>query len=120
LEGYTETNNYYSKPCYFFHESLFFKYKDLDAVVLHSCDDLTLCLNPYSSRYTAWKAYPFLSAFSVVIDPVEEESAGAALFADCDTDRRDTKQIVRYLRQKYQLHRPKITRFVLVNMPVGS
>jgi hypothetical protein len=84
LEGYTETNNYYSKPCYFFHESLFFKYKDLDAVVVHSCDDLTLCLNQYSSRYTAWKAYPFLSAFSVFIDPVEEESAEAALFADCD------------------------------------
>lgn len=120
LEGYTETDYYYSKSCYFFHESLFFKYKHLDAVVVHSYDDVTLCLNPHSSRYAAWKAYPFLSAFSAVIDPVAEESTGAALFADCDTDRSDTNQVVEYLRQKYQLRRPTIPRFVLVNMPVES
>ena len=118
LEGYTETDDYYSKPCYFFYESLLFKYNNLDAVVVHSCDDVTFCLNPYSSRYAAWKTYPFLSAFSAVIDPVAEESMGAALFADCDTDRRNTNQVVGYLRQKYQLHRPTITQFVLVNMPV--
>lgn len=120
LQGYTETDDYYLKPCYFFHESLFFKYKHLDAVVVHSCDDVTLCLNPHSSRYAAWKTYPFLSAFSTVIDPVAEESMGAALFADCDMDRRDTNQVVRYLRQKYQLRRPTITQFVLANMPVES
>jgi hypothetical protein len=118
LEGYTETGEYYSKPCYFFYESLFFKYKDLDAVVVHSCDDVTLCLNPHSARYVAWKTYSFLSAFSVVIDPFAEESMGAALFADCETDRTNTNKVVVYLRQKYQLRRPTITRFVLVNMPV--
>lgn len=118
LEGYTETGDYYSKPCYFFYESLFFKYKHLDAVVVHSCNDVTLCLNPYSSRCAAWKTYPFLFAFSAIIDPVAEESTGAALFADCDTDRSDMNQVVRYLRQKYQLRRPIITRFVLFNMPV--
>ena len=118
LEGHTEADKYYSKPCYFFYESLFFKYKHLDAVVVHSCDDVSLCLNPHSSRYAAWRTYPFLSAFSAVIDPVAEESAGAAFFADCDTDRRNTDQVVGYLRQKYQLRRPTITRFVLVNMPV--
>ncbi len=118
LEGHTEADEYYSKPCYFFYESLLFKYKDLDAVVVHSCDDVSLCLNPYSSRYTAWKTYPFLSAFSAVIDPAAEESAGAAFFADCDTDRRNTDQVVGYLRQKYQLRRPTINRFGLVNMPV--
>lgn len=118
LEGYTEAGDYYSKPCYFFYESLFFKYQHLDAVVVHSYDDVSLCLNPYSPRYAAWQAYPFLSAFSAVIDPVAEESTGAALFADCDMDRSNTNQVVGYLRQKYQLHRPTITRFVLVNMPV--
>ena len=118
LEGYTETDDYYSKPCYFFYESLFFKYKHLDAVVVHSCDDVTLCLNPYSSRYATWRTYPFLSAFSAVIDPVAEEPTGAALFADCNTDRSNTNQVVGYLRQKYQLRPPTITRFVLVNMPV--
>jgi len=118
LEGYTEADYYYSKPCYFFYESLLFKYKDLDAVVVHSCEVVSLCLNPYSTRYAAWKAYPFLSAFSAVIDPVAEESKGGAFFTDCDTDRRNTNGVVRYLRQKYQLRRPKITQFVLVNMPV--
>ena len=118
LEGYTETDDYYSKPCYFFHESMFFKYKHLDAVVVNSCDDVTLCLNPYSPRFVSWKAYPLLSAFSTVIDPVLEESTGAALLADCDTDRGDTNQIIMYLRKKYNLRRPTITRFVLVNMPV--
>ncbi len=118
LEGYTETDDYYSKPCYFFYESMFFKYKHLDAVIVHSFDDVTLCLNPHSSRYAAWKTYPFLSTFSAVIDPIAEESTGAALFADCDTDRGDTCQVVRYLRRKYQLRRPTIIRFKLVNMPV--
>ena len=118
LEGHTEADEYYSKPCYFFYESLLFKYKHLDAVVVHSCDDVSLCLNPYSSRYTAWRTYPFLSAFSAVIDPAAEESAGTAFFADCDTDRRNTDQVVGYLRQKYQLRRPTINRFGLVNMPV--
>jgi hypothetical protein len=118
LEGHTEADEYYSKPCYFFYESLFFKYKHLDAVVVHSRDDVSLCLNPYSSRYAAWRTYPFLSAFSAVIDPAAEESAGAAFFADCDTDRRNTGQVVGYLRQKYQLRRLEITRFGLFNMPV--
>lgn len=118
LEGYTETDDHYSKPCYFFYESLFFKQKHLDAVVVHSCDDVTLCLNPYSSRYAAWKTYSLLSAFSAVIDPIEEESTGAALFADCDTDRGNTNQVVGYIRKKYQLRPPTITSFVLVNMPV--
>ncbi len=118
LEGHTEADEFYSKPCYFFYESLFFKYKHLDAVVVHSCDDVSLCLNPHSSRYAAWRTYPFLSAFSAVIDPVAEESAGAAFFADCGTGRRNTDQVVGYLCQKYQLRRPTITQFVLVNMPV--
>lgn len=118
LEGYTEKGNYYSMSCYFFYESLFFKYKDLDAVVVHSSNDVSLCLNPYSSRFVEWKTYPFLSAFSVVIDPVMQESTGAAFFADCDTDRSNTNQVVRYLRQKYQLRPPTITQYVLVNMPV--
>lgn len=118
LEGYSEEGDYCSKSCYFFYESLFFKYKDLDAVVVHSSDKVSLCLNPYSPRFVAWKAYPFLSAFSAVIDPVAEEATGAALFADCDTDRSNTNEVVRYLQQKYRLRIPTITRFVLVNMPV--
>ena len=118
LEGYTEAGDYYSKPCYFFYESLFFKYKDLDAVVVHSSEDVSLCLNPYSTRYAEWKVYPFLSAFSTVIDPVAEESTGAAFLADCETERHNTNEVVRYLRQKYQLRRPTITQFTLVNMPV--
>jgi len=42
LEGYTEAGEYYSQPCYFFYESLFFTYKDLDAVVVQSYDRLSL------------------------------------------------------------------------------
>lgn len=118
LEGYTEGDDFYSKPCYFFYESLFFKCKHLDAVVVHSYGDVSLCLNPYSSRYAAWKTYPFLAAFSAIIDPVAEESTGTAFFADCDTDRSNTNQVVGYLCQKYQLRPPRITRFVLVNTPV--
>jgi hypothetical protein len=118
LEGHTEKGEYYSKSCYFFYESLFFKYKDLDAVVVHSSDEVSLCLNPYSPRFVVWKAYPFLSAFSAVIDPVIEDDKGSAFFADCDTARSNTNEVVRYLRQKYKLRRPTINRFMLINMPV--
>jgi hypothetical protein len=117
LEGYTAAGEYYSTPCYFFYDSVFFRYKDLDAVVVQSHEALSLCLNPYSPRYTTWKEYAFLGAFSV-IDPAAEESDGQAFLADCDHDRRDTNGVVRYLREKYQLRAPTINQYVLVNCPV--
>lgn len=116
LEGYTEAGEYCSRPCYFFYESLFFKCKDLDAVIIQSYDVYSLCLNPYSVRFETWKTYPFLSAFSI-IDPVAEESAGAAFLTDCSADRSDMHQVLQYLRQKYRLRALRVTEYVLVNMP---
>ncbi len=47
-----------------------------------------------------------------------QKTTGGAFFADCDTERHNTNEVVRYLRQKYQLRQPTITQFTLVNMPV--
>src|SRR5262249_13764548 len=37
-------------PCYFFHESTFFRYQELDGSVIDYRDRLLLCLNPYSKH----------------------------------------------------------------------
>jgi len=113
------------KPCYFFGESLFFKYQDLDAVVLHEAQLegqlIELCLNPFSPRYKTFKSMKltefFRDRFSV-IDPREMEAAGKCFLADCDISRQDKDGIVRYLKSKYRLDTITIDRFMLFNLPV--
>jgi hypothetical protein len=121
LEGETDKGAYYDKPCFFFHESLFFSHKELDAVVIDDGESIELCLNPYGPRYATFRdgalAKRFRGAFAV-LDPVAEEAAGRAFIADCAIDRRDTNEVVRYLRQKYQIGRPTIWVYQLVNVPV--
>jgi hypothetical protein len=119
------------KPCYFFNESFFSRYKDLDGVVLHEDqlgDQLVeLCLNPFSLRYNRYNTFKmkltefFLDNFSLT-DPREMEAAGECFLADCNISRQDKNGIMRYLKSKYGLDidtliiEKKITRFI--NFPV--
>jgi hypothetical protein len=122
LEGLkVDQKEFYQKECFFFRESIFFKYKDLDGVVLHDDQSIKLCLNPYSPRYSSFKHTILTDLFRVqfaVVDPVEMEAEGKCFFANCSVDRKDTNGIVRYLKSKYDLDTVKIIRFVLFNCPV--
>jgi len=122
LEGYTvDRKEFYQKECFFFHESLFFKHKDLDSVVLQDDQSIKLYLNPFSPRYSSFKHTMFTDVFRTqftVIDPVEMVAAHKCFIADCSTERKDIKRIVRYLKSKYGLATVTINRFILFNCPV--
>ena len=121
LEGYTLNGEFYSKPCYFMYNSLFFREKHLDAVVIHSLRSLELCLNPFSPRYKTFRGSPFVEALQGLmqpVDPIQAERESRAFVVDCAIDRRDINTVVRFVRSKYRLDRPTIYRFELVNYPV--
>jgi hypothetical protein len=121
LEGYTLNGEFYSKPCYFMYHSIFFREKQLDAVVIHCLRSLELCLNPFSPRYETFRSSPFVEALQGLmqfVDPIQEERESRAFVVDCAIDRRDTNAVVRFVRSKYRLDRPRIYRFELVNYPV--
>jgi hypothetical protein len=114
-------------PCYFFKESFFFKYQDIDGVVLYE-DQLEgqlveLCLNHFSPRYNTFKSMKlkelFRDHFSVT-DPREMEAAGKCFIADCEISRKDKNGIVRYLKDKYGLDTVTIDRFLCFNYPVDK
>ncbi len=121
LEGYTTADKFYSKTCYFFYESIFFRWKELDGVVIHRAQSLELCLNPLSPRFERFCIGPFVEALRSsmeVVDPVQEAADGRAFIADCDSDRRDSNAVVQFVRDKYALRKPTIRRFIMVNNPL--
>lgn len=120
LEGYTLDGEFYSKPCYFMYQSIFFRERQLDAVVIHRLGSLELCLNPYSSRYETFRGSPFVEAlkcFTQLIDPVQEERESRAFIADYEIDRRDANAVFRCVVSKYRLGRPEICRSRLFSYP---
>ncbi len=106
--------------CYFFNESFFFKYKNLDGVVLQDAQLVELCLNPCSPHYKTFKSMKLAEVFrdhSSVIDPREMEARGKCFFADCDISRKDKDGIVRYLQSKYGLDIVTIEPLIYINLP---
>jgi len=119
LRGYTTGGDYYCKDCYFVHESIFFRRKDLDAVIIETSRALDYCLNPFSPRFAALRDGPFswaLDGLVSVVDPLDEEAKGKAFIADCKHDRQDIEAVIAYLRRKYHLLRPTIADYVLVSL----
>lgn len=81
LEGYTNGGSYYSKLCYFVRDSVFFRRKELDAVIVETFATLDFCLNPFSPRFAALRDGPFLQAlvgWVSLVDPAGEEAKGKA------------------------------------------
>ncbi len=122
LEGETVEGNFFGPTsCYFFHESFFFKRKDLDGVVLHDDRSVELCFNPFSPRHNALNDTEIVEFFREhysVLDPKQLEAGGKCFIADCDGSRQDTDGIIRYLKSKYGLGRIIINRFLYFNFPV--
>lgn len=111
-------------PCYFFEESFFHKYQDLDGVLLHEAQlevqSIELCLNPFSPHYNVFKRMKLTELFRsnyLVIDPKEMEAAGKCLLADCDISRQDKNGIARFLKDKYGLDSLTIFKPIYFNCP---
>lgn len=95
------------KPCYFFRNSDFFRFRErLDgAVAAYLSGDIVtmkLCLNPYAHGWQALRDSPYAKRFTTgLIDPLAEEAAGEAYVADTDTQRTDQGAVLSYLQAKY-------------------
>jgi len=100
---YSILNSKFSHECYFFHDSVFYRWRaTLDGAILSTFTTAKLCINTYSPRYASFRASEIVRAFDqAVVDPIELEREGRAIVADCDVDRRKHVDVIQYLAAKY-------------------
>ena len=94
----------YRRPCYFFKNSDFFRYKEvLDAAVVSTLRVAQLCLNPHSPKFKqVWGSALAQKFGTAICNPVAEEAAGDAYLVDSTIDRGNSEEVLNYLRDKYQ------------------
>ena len=91
------------RPCFFFRNSDFFRYKHvLDAAIISTLDHISLCFNPFSAKNTELQASKFAKTFKdSICDPYKDELNGSAYIVDSDVNRGDEKAVMKYLQDKY-------------------
>lgn len=91
-------------PCYYFRDSVFYRYRQLAGVVIDTVRGRQLCVNNHSNRMNELLRSTFSSVFgAAVLNPIQMESEGACLIADCDIDRKNTAAVLEYVSRKYQI-----------------
>lgn len=91
--------------CYFFHNSDFFKYREvLDGAIISTESKGQLLLNPLSPRYNKMKGSSIIKHFKKgsIVDPIEIENQGQAFLVDSGINRADEHAVLEYLKQKYK------------------
>lgn len=94
--------------CYFFHNSDFFKYREvLDGAIISTESKGKLLLNPLSPRYNKMKGSSIIEHFKEgsIVDPIEIENLGQAFFVDAGINRADEQAVLEYLKQKYKIEK---------------
>lgn len=94
-----------ARPCYFFYDSLFFKYSDaIDTAIVSTDYSISMCLNPYSQRYLRAKSCGLAGILgSGLIDPCGLGLIGEAWIADMVVDRRNPRAVLDAVKKKYCL-----------------
>jgi len=94
----------FSGLCYYFSESLFFRYRnDIDAVII-SCrnGEVQMCLNDHSARYDALKSSSLATNLGDGLhDPQKNVEEGCAFMVDASIDRGNKGAVLEYLKNKY-------------------
>ncbi len=120
IESTTSSGGVVEAECYFFHESVFHRRDELDAVFISSPTHLTACLNPLSMQYSDFRFSALIAALRAsmeVEDPRQRESKGEALIADFPGDRRRLAVTAARLREQYGLGRLDLLQYKLFNHP---
>jgi hypothetical protein len=96
----------YAMTCYFYDESAFFTHRsDLDGVILTYNDQLQLCVNTLSHRKDEFKKTDLYRVLSKgLCDPDNMKADDGVLIADCEMDRRNAREVIKYLKAKYKLN----------------
>lgn len=100
-----------SYACHFCGESDFYRYRVvLDGAIVsrqvsHGTINISVLLNPYSSRSIRLQTTAFIASLATtsLVNLSAQEAEGAALIADCEIDRRDKKNVLAYICEKYGL-----------------
>jgi hypothetical protein len=88
---------------FFFHFNDFFRFRDiLDGAIISVETGCQLCINSLSPRADEFRKSGFVTAFAKgLCDPKVLEERGEAYIVDCDLDRRNTHDVLKYVRKKY-------------------
>lgn len=91
--------------CYYFHESIFYSYRNsIDGVILSYHDKGQLCVNTLSSRLGNFRNSDLYKSFvKGLCDPEIMQNRKGIMIADCDLDRKESNKIINYLCEKYHL-----------------
>jgi hypothetical protein len=92
-----------SKRCFYRTHSAFFKFQNIDALILAYNGGGTLCLNEFSKRVATVRASKLAQMFppEARIDPLDLEKAGKAYCVRGDIPRKDDKAVWQYLYNTY-------------------
>lgn len=104
----------YSRPCYYFGLSDFFRHRDiLDGAIVWCDDSGRLLINDLGPHYPKIFKSPLAEAMAKGrVDPRDKENQGDAYYVDGDIDRRNEIAVLQFLQKKYRKPR-------LMNIQMG-
>lgn len=106
-------------PCYYAGFGDFYRYREIDAVMIHDQDGAFLVVNEFSPRIAEFRQSPLYRHFAnknATREPSREERDEEAFILDSDVDRRDEQKVLDALREKY----PKVRFLRLVDMQAAG
>lgn len=96
-----ESKSRISKGCYYFSRCAFTDYKDLDAVVVAQNNGFVLWVNNYASKYEKFLQTGLFKSFHSFIRDPSTSLEDKYIIANCDVDRSNKAEVVKYLFEKY-------------------
>ena len=98
-----ESGEFNSRMCFYCTHSAFFKFQNIDALILASNKGGILCINEFSNLSDAIRASKLFEMFppEARVDPLQLEKAGKAYCVRGDIPRKDGKAVWQYLFDTY-------------------
>lgn len=93
-------------PCYFAGYGDFFRYEDIDGVIIDKGNKAKLIVNPFSPRYNVFEKSSLCILFKekdAITNPKYEEKEGSAYIVNTKLNRRNDSEIISYLNNKYSI-----------------
>lgn len=90
--------------CFYYNESFFYRYKGIVAIVIEYNSKFTCLLNEYSPDCNCFCDSKLgLLLMKGITKPIEENNNERLLIADCDINRKNKRELINYLNNKYSI-----------------
>ena len=96
----------YSAKCYYFDYNDFFKFKNINAVVIDNGTGIHICINNHSNRIKEFRTselYKYFEATNSLIDPDKFTKNSGNLVADINCSRKEVDKVKNHIFEKYGL-----------------